>query len=113
VFYIRKGLDEHLDLEPTVTIGVLCDSVGPGPGVEEQEQEQEQDEGSVERLRTLVLGFLSERMKKILLIMKDEAGSEPERILVEGVVRVSRFFFLSFFIVDYLLMVVGDSKIWD
>jgi hypothetical protein len=83
IFYVRKGLDEHLDLAPSVTIGVLCDQI-----ISPDERMDEEDQLIRDRLRTLVLGFLCERMKKIVLITKDEPGSEPEKVLVSGVLKV-------------------------
>lgn len=84
-FYIRKGLDEHLDLAPSVTIGVLCDQI-----TATDEPMDEEDRLTRDRLRTLVLVFICERMKKILSIMKDGPGSDPEKILVNGLLKVRR-----------------------
>lgn len=90
LFYIRKGLEEHLDLAPSVTIGVLCDQI-----TATEEPIDEEDQLIRDRLRTLVLEFLVEKMKKILLIMKDGPGSDPERILVEGLLKVRPGIMLS------------------
>lgn len=87
IFYVRKGLDEHLDLAPSITIGVLCDQI-----VSPEEPMDEEDQFTRDRLRALVLGFLCERIKKIVSITKDEPGSEPEKVLVSGVLKVSDLF---------------------
>jgi hypothetical protein len=48
----------------------------------------DEDQSIRDNLRTLVLAFVKEKMKKILSIIKDEPGSEPERILANGVLKV-------------------------
>ena len=70
-------------MAPIITIGVLCDQL-----TSLDELTDDEDQLLRDRLRTLVLGFLSERMKKILTFTKDEPGSEPENVLVDGVIKV-------------------------
>lgn len=74
IIHIRQGLEQHLVIDPSVTMTVLCDQLSW----------TEDEQGNREQLRTLVLEFLARTVKPLEL-----AVTRPsDKILVEGVVNV-------------------------
>jgi hypothetical protein len=87
VEFVKKALAEHLDLDPQVTLGVLCDQIVPmGEAADEEEQNIR------DRLRALVISFLTGRAKRAIVERHaSKPGSEAEQVLVGGLTLVSRF----------------------
>ncbi|EDR11444.1 uncharacterized protein LACBIDRAFT_313616 [Laccaria bicolor S238N-H82] len=78
VLVVKKALTEHLDMDPKVTLGVLCDQiVPPDEGVDEEEKQIR------DRLRELVLSFLSGEAKRTV-IRHAVAGSPSEELLLSS-----------------------------
>ncbi|EPQ57138.1 hypothetical protein GLOTRDRAFT_120457 [Gloeophyllum trabeum ATCC 11539] len=78
VVVVKKALLEHIDMDPRVTLGVLCDQVVP-----HEEPMDEEEQAIRERLRSLVLAFLTGEAKRSI-IERHAADPECERVLVEG-----------------------------
>ena len=81
---VREALNEHLDLDPQVTLGVLCDQLSnPDEPMDEEER------AIRERLRTLVISFLTTRAKRAIVDRHaSRPGSEAENVLVNGLLTV-------------------------
>jgi hypothetical protein len=96
VEYVKKALAEHLDLDPQVTLGVLCDQIVPL-----DEPMDEEDQIIRERLRSLVISFLTGRAKRAIVERHVKPGSEAEGVLVGGLLMVRyawRLFFRGFWV---------------
>ena len=77
---VEQQLTEHLDMDPRITLGVLCDQIVPS-----EEPLEDDDPSTRDRLRSLVLGFMVGRAKRAIV----ERHAQPaEEILVEGLARV-------------------------
>lgn len=84
VAVVKKSLTEHLDMDPVVTLGVLCDQIVP---VEEDLNEEEQ--AMRDRLRFLVLSFLTgEAHRRITERHAHSPSSPAEEVLVSGILKV-------------------------
>lgn len=99
---VKKALIEHLDMDPRVTLGVLCDQVTPP-----EELMDEEEQGIRDRLRSLVLSFLTGEAKRAVE-RHALPGSAAEDVLITCLLEVSYHHFLPFF--DHH-NVTGDSKI--
>ena len=80
---VEQQLTEHLDMEPQITLGVLCDQIVP------QEDYPEEDQAIRERLRMLVLGFMHGRAKRAIV---ERHADHAENVLCEGLLNASRSF---------------------
>ncbi|EGO00417.1 hypothetical protein SERLA73DRAFT_180997 [Serpula lacrymans var. lacrymans S7.3] len=80
VTFVKKALLEHLDMDPRITLGVLCDQIMPS-----QEPLDEEEQRIRERLRSLVITFLA-REAKMAIVERytNPPGGEPENVLVGG-----------------------------
>jgi hypothetical protein len=81
--HIQQGLEQHLAIEPSVTMTVLCDQLSW----------TEDEQGNREQLRTLVLEFLARSIGPLNIAI----GRSSDRILVEGIISVSSLPFASLF----------------
>ena len=75
IIHIRRGLEQHLGIDPNVTMSVLCDQLAW----------TEDEQGNREQLRTLVLEFLAMSTRSL----NDAIANSSDRILVEGIIDVS------------------------
>ncbi|KAF8444883.1 hypothetical protein L210DRAFT_3531311 [Boletus edulis BED1] len=77
VAVVKVALLKHLDMDPPVTLGVLCDQIVPA-------EEDLDDDGrqTRERLRSLVLSFLATDAIGTIQKHTDPPDSEAEHILV-------------------------------
>ena len=75
IVHIQQGLEQHLEIEPSVTLSVLCDQLSWA----------EDDQGNREQLRTLVLKFLARNIGPL----NTAISRSSDRILVEGIIGVS------------------------
>jgi len=75
IIHIRRGLEQHLGIDPNVTMSVLCDQLSW----------TEDEQGNREQLRTLVLEFLARSTRSLNIAITNSS----DRILVEGIVDVS------------------------
>jgi len=77
VFVVEKRLVEHLDMDPKVTLSVLCDQLAP------PEEDMDEEEQAIRvRLRSLVLFFLTGEEKRALVEKHALPGSPAEDILL-------------------------------
>lgn len=85
---VEQQLNEHLDLDTLATLGVLCDQIVPP-----DEPLDEEDQTTRERLRGLVLSFLTGRAKRGIIerhmISSDGA---TESVLVSTLLQVCATF---------------------
>ena len=75
IIYIRQGLEQHLAIDPSVTMSVLCDQLSWA----------EDEQGNREQLRTLVLEFMAGDIGSLNVAITNSS----DRILVEGIIDVS------------------------
>lgn len=75
IIHIQEGLEQHLAIEPSVTMNVLCDQLSW----------TEDEQGNREQLRTLVLQFLARSIGPLNIAI----SRCSDRILVDGIVEVS------------------------
>ncbi|KAJ6456389.1 hypothetical protein C8R45DRAFT_943603 [Mycena sanguinolenta] len=80
VIVVKQALIEHLDLDPRVTLGVLCDQLMPA----ETSMVDADELYMRDRLRTLVLAFLAGEAKEAILEGHALPKSDGEGVLVEG-----------------------------
>jgi hypothetical protein len=91
VEFVKKALAEHLDLDPQVTLGVLCDQVVPADEPMDEEEQEIRD-----RLRSLVIAFLTGRAKRAIVDRHtSKPGNEAEQVLVGGLLTVRRSYFTA------------------
>lgn len=76
---VEQQLTEHLDMEPQITLGVLCDQIVP------LEDNPDEDQAVRDRLRSLVLGFMVGRAKRAIV---ERHADHAETVLVEGLLNV-------------------------
>ncbi|KAG5642830.1 hypothetical protein DXG03_002061 [Asterophora parasitica] len=74
---VKKALTEHLDMDPKVTLSVLCDQIAP------EDDSAEEEERS--RLRDVVLKFLT-GARRAIVERHALPGSEAEEALVDALV---------------------------
>ena len=83
VAVVKLALLKHLDMDPPVTLGVLCDQIVP------PEEDLDDDERRTrERLRSLVLSFLATDAIGTIQKYTDPPGSEAEQVLVAQLILV-------------------------
>ena len=80
---VEKQLLEHLDMDPTVTVNVLCDQVVPT-----EEPVDDEDRAVRDRLRALVLDFMKGPAKRGIVRNATAQRFEPENALVGRVLGV-------------------------
>ncbi|KAF9241809.1 hypothetical protein BU15DRAFT_44574, partial [Melanogaster broomeanus] len=77
VAVVKAALLKHLDMDPSVTLGVLCDQIVPP-----EDDLDELERQTRERLRSLVLSFLATDAIGVIQRHTDPPGSEAEQVLV-------------------------------
>ncbi|TFK74260.1 hypothetical protein BDN72DRAFT_760050 [Pluteus cervinus] len=82
VVIVKKALCEHLDMDPKVTLGVLCDQVIPPSGTVDEEEQAIRD-----RLRALVIAFLTGEAKRAIVERHATPGSGAEEVLTRGLLE--------------------------
>ncbi|TFY82398.1 hypothetical protein EWM64_g1610 [Hericium alpestre] len=83
VTVVKKALTEHLDMDSKVTLGVLCDQI-----VSVDEAMDDEDREIRERLRSLVLAFMSLEAKRAIITRHaNQPGNEQEQVLVNGLFK--------------------------
>lgn len=100
---VKKALTEHLDMDPRVTLGVLCDQIIPP-----EEPMDEEEQAIRDRLRSLVLSFLTGEAKRAIVERHAVPGSTAEDVLVSCLLEVSYHNFPPF---RNYHNVAGDPKI--
>lgn len=86
VSVVKTSLLKHLELDPVVTISVLCDQLLP-PIYPPDEPIDVEEQVIRDRLRSLVLSFLTGEAKRSIINIK----AESEKVLVGGLLKVSSF----------------------
>ena len=87
VTFVKRALTQHLDMDPVITIGVLCDQIVPPDEPLDEEEQSIRD-----RLRSLVLAFLAGEAKRPLVERHaNAAGTPAEQVLVSGLFKVRNF----------------------
>ncbi|RDB16769.1 Apoptosis inhibitor 5 [Hypsizygus marmoreus] len=79
VIVVKKALTEHLDMDPKVTLGVLCDQIAPP-----EEPMDEEDQAIRSRLRHLVLSFLTGEAKRAIVERHALPGTAAEEVLISS-----------------------------
>lgn len=74
-------------MDPRVTLGVLCDQIAPP-----DEPMDEEEQGIRDRLRSLVLSFLTGEAKRAIVERHALPGSGAEEVLVNSVLGVRELF---------------------
>ncbi|TFY56680.1 hypothetical protein EVJ58_g7487 [Rhodofomes roseus] len=82
VSVVKRMLSEHLDMDPAVTLGVLCDQIVPP-----DEPLDEEEQAIRTRLRSLVLAFMTGEAKRAVERHTSTPGSAAEETLVSGLLR--------------------------
>ncbi|KAI0784717.1 hypothetical protein C8Q75DRAFT_724050 [Abortiporus biennis] len=83
VTVVKKALTEHLDMDPVVTLGVLCDQIIPLEEILDEEDQMIRD-----RLRSLVLAFIiGEAKRAIVERHANTYKSAAEEVLVDGLLK--------------------------
>ncbi|RPD58686.1 hypothetical protein L227DRAFT_504962 [Lentinus tigrinus ALCF2SS1-6] len=83
VTFVKRALTQHLDMDPVVTLGVLCDQIIPPDEPLDEEEQIIRD-----RLRSLVLAFLAVEAKRPLVERHaNAAGTPAEQLLVSGLFK--------------------------
>lgn len=85
VVVVKRALQEHLDLDPGVTLGVLCDQIVPP-----EDAMEEEDLSLRDRLRSLVLSFLTGEAKRAIVERLALPGTDAESVLIGGLLNVRR-----------------------
>ncbi|GLB37081.1 putative apoptosis inhibitory protein 5 (API5) [Lyophyllum shimeji] len=83
VIVVKKALTEHLDMDPKVTLSVLCEHIAP---LDELADEEEQD--IRDRLRSVVLAFLTGEARRAIVERHALPGSEVEEVLINAMLSV-------------------------
>ncbi|KAJ7162251.1 hypothetical protein C8R46DRAFT_1353235 [Mycena filopes] len=79
VVIVKEALIAHLDLDARVTLGVLCDQIMPAESTADPDELYMRD-----RLRTLVLAFLTGEAKEAIVQRHALPDSGAEDVLVHG-----------------------------
>ncbi|KXN90634.1 Apoptosis inhibitor 5-A [Leucoagaricus sp. SymC.cos] len=79
VAIVKRALVEHLDMDPKVTLGVLCDQIIPPNDTTDEEEVSIR-----ERLRSLVLGFMVGEAKHAICGVHAAPGGSGESALYDG-----------------------------
>jgi hypothetical protein len=99
---VKKALVDHLDMDPNVTIGVLCDQILPP-----EEPVGEEDLGVRDRLRSLVLSFITKEARQAI-VERDARNQDGgvQEMLIQALWTVSwnRFGFLMMAVVCVVAM---------
>lgn len=74
---MKKALVEHLDMDPRATLSVLCDQLAPP-----EEDMDEEEQTTRDRLRNLVLLFLTGEAKRAIVERHALPGSDVENMLL-------------------------------
>lgn len=85
--FVKRALTKHLDMDPAVTLGVLCDQIVPLDEPMDDEERAIRD-----RLRSLVLTFITGEAKRAIIERHTSSdGSAAEEVLVSGLLKVCNF----------------------
>ena len=76
---------KHLDKNLAVTLNVLCDQIIPP-----EEDIDEEEQAIRDRLRSLVIEFMTGRAKQNIVRHAEDKEESPDREFVDRVMRVSR-----------------------
>lgn len=87
---VKKALQDHLDMDPDITLLVLCEQISP---TDEPMNSEEDDTRN--NLRSLVLSFLCLEAKKALITRHALPGSQGEKILFDALLSVSALFLFN------------------
>ena len=83
VTVVEKQLLMHLDMDPVVTINVLCDQIVSTEGSVDEDEQSVRD-----RLRSLVIDFMRGRAKQAIVRHAEKSESKPDLVLVDRVMSV-------------------------
>lgn len=89
VTVVKKALQEHIDIEPSGTLRVLCDQCTVDGKRSDGDSSMDVDDEELvlrRRLRTLVLRFLAEKYN--VCISRVVKSAEVEEVLFNGLVKV-------------------------
>ncbi|KAG6837713.1 hypothetical protein H0H93_003515 [Arthromyces matolae] len=80
---VKKALLDHLELDPKVTLGVICDQMSPLDDSVDDDEKEIRD-----RMRKVVLRFLTEDARKVIVERCAIPGSDAEESLLENMLAV-------------------------
>ncbi|KAG5636521.1 hypothetical protein H0H81_007747 [Sphagnurus paluster] len=80
---VKKALTEHLDMDPKVTLSVLCDQIPPLDDSVNEEEQMIRD-----RLRFVVVKFLTGEAKRAIVERHALPGTEAEETLIDSLFSV-------------------------
>ncbi|KAG1751281.1 uncharacterized protein EDB91DRAFT_1104437 [Suillus paluster] len=86
VVVVKTALCDHLDMDPSVTLGVLCDQIIPPEDPMDEEEQQIRD-----RLRSLVIAFLKvDAVEAIIRKYTKTPGTDTENVFVSQLLTAIR-----------------------
>ncbi|KAG6880340.1 hypothetical protein C0992_011091 [Termitomyces sp. T32_za158] len=80
---VKRALLEHLEMDARITLGVFFDQMGPLDDSMDDEEKEIRD-----RLRQVVIKFLTEDARKVIVERYALPGSEAEETLVDNLLAV-------------------------
>ncbi|KAG6874454.1 hypothetical protein C0995_010362 [Termitomyces sp. Mi166 len=80
---VKNALLEHLEMDAKVTLGVFCDQMAPLDESMDDEEKEIRD-----RLRKVVLKFLTQDARKVIVERHAVPGSEAEETLIDNLLAV-------------------------
>lgn len=80
VVSVKKALSSHVDLDPKVTFGVLCEQLVP-----QDETTDEDERAARDHLRFLVLSYMT---GDIMRIQRHASKIDNESVLIDGLLKV-------------------------
>lgn len=103
---VKKALVEHLEMDPKITLGVLCDQIVPW-----DEAADEEEISIRKRLRSLVLAFMAKEAKGAICERYANPGESGELVLYEGLFAVRRFLMIPTKFILTIPSAVGDPRV--
>ncbi|TFK44662.1 apoptosis inhibitory protein 5-domain-containing protein [Crucibulum laeve] len=79
VVVVKKALVAHLDMDPKITLSVLCDQIIPPDDIIDEEEKAIRD-----YLRSLVISFLTTEAKRAIVERHALRDSEAEEVIING-----------------------------
>ncbi|KAF8070158.1 hypothetical protein FPV67DRAFT_1754654 [Lyophyllum atratum] len=83
VSVVKKACMEHLDMDPKVTLGVLCDQIAPLDDTTDEEEQSIRD-----RLRSVVLAFMTGEARRAIVERHALPGSDAEEAYITNLLTV-------------------------
>lgn len=85
---MKSALLEHLEMDARITLGVFFDQMAPLDDSMDDEEKDVRD-----RLRKVVIKFLTEDARKVIVERYAVPGSEAEETLIDNLLEVCRLLY--------------------